>query len=136
MSWAKFEPGTCRMLFRRITAFFTSLPHSSCHLCSILLSLYNIHTSQTSMTLAGFDLANPASERPQAHALDRATIAIGNSQLASCFCSIQQSSDARSRSNCKFCLEYEFSLPCLQQSITGYCPEPTEYNPNPYTLIL
>lgn len=29
----------------------------------------------------------------------------------------------------KFCLEFEFSLPCLQQSITGSLPEPAEFNP-------
>ena len=38
--------------------------------------LHTKFTRQTSMLLAGFELAVPASERPQTHALDRAAIGI------------------------------------------------------------
>jgi hypothetical protein len=38
---------------------------------------HNTHKRQTSMNPAGFEPANPASERPQTHTLDRATNAIG-----------------------------------------------------------
>ena len=95
------------------------------------------HTHNTDIHApAGFDPTSTASERPQAYAFERAATGVGNSQLVSCFGSLQESSDARSTSNRKFCLEYEFSLSCLQQSITGYCPQPAESSPNPHILIL
>ena len=70
VSWARFEPGTCRMLVRHITTFFVALSPSSCHFCSMLLSSYNIHTRQTSMFQAGFDPTNTASERSLQSARD------------------------------------------------------------------
>ena len=44
---------------------------------NLYLTTHNIHKRQTSMVLAGFEPANPGSERPQTHALDRATTEIG-----------------------------------------------------------
>ena len=38
----------------------------------LYLTTHNTHTTATSMPQAGFELAIPASERPQTHALDRA----------------------------------------------------------------
>ena len=43
------------------------------------LTTHNTQNTQTSMPLAGFEPAIPASERPQTHALDRAATWIGDS---------------------------------------------------------
>ena len=43
----------------------------------LYLTTHNTHNRQTSMSLAGFEPAFPASERPQTHALDRAATGIG-----------------------------------------------------------
>jgi len=39
------------------------------------------HSQQTSMPEAGFELAIPASERPQTHALDREATRIGSESI-------------------------------------------------------
>jgi hypothetical protein len=41
------------------------------------LTIYNIHNRQTSMRPEEFEPANPASERPQTHALYRAATGVG-----------------------------------------------------------
>ena len=43
----------------------------------LYLTTRNTHKTQTSMPSAGFEPTVPASERPQTHALDRATTGIG-----------------------------------------------------------
>jgi hypothetical protein len=43
----------------------------------LYLKPHNTHKRHISMPPAGFERAIPASERPQTHALDRATTAIG-----------------------------------------------------------
>ena len=50
-----------------------------------LLTTQSIHKRETSMSPAGFETAIPASERPQAHALDRSATGIDNSHIT---CSI------------------------------------------------
>jgi hypothetical protein len=44
---------------------------------------YNIHKTETSIPQAGFEPIIPASERPQTHALDRATTGIGHTRCLS-----------------------------------------------------
>jgi hypothetical protein len=46
----------------------------------LYLKTHNIQTRQTSMPPAGFEPTIPASERPQTHALDRATTGIGREE--------------------------------------------------------
>jgi len=43
----------------------------------LYLPTHNIHKKQTSIPSAGFEPTIPASQRPQAHALDRAATGIG-----------------------------------------------------------
>jgi len=52
----------------------------------IYLTSHNTHNSQTSMPTTGFEPVIPASERPQTHALDRASSWIGNNQhITTCY---------------------------------------------------
>jgi len=44
----------------------------------LYLTTHNTHNSQTSMPLAAFEPANPVSERPQTHALDRVVTGFGD----------------------------------------------------------
>jgi len=59
---------------RRITVSKTPLGKRSAHRTDLYLT---IHNRQTSVTLAGFEPAIPARERPQTHALDRVATGIG-----------------------------------------------------------
>ena len=43
----------------------------------LYLTTYTTHNGQTSMPPTGFELATPASEQPQTHALDHAATGIG-----------------------------------------------------------
>ena len=54
----------------------TPLDEWSAPRTDLYLTAHNTHNRQTSMTLAGFELAIPASERPQAYALDSAATGI------------------------------------------------------------
>jgi hypothetical protein len=47
----------------------------------LYLTSHNTEKRCTSMPLAGFEPAIPASERPQTHVLDRAAIGIGKSYI-------------------------------------------------------
>ena len=47
----------------------------------LYLTTHNTHKRQASMLSAGFEPANPASERPQTHALDRAVTEFGPTEL-------------------------------------------------------
>ena len=49
----------------------------------LYLTTHNTHRRQTSMPLAGFETAIPASERPQTKALDRAATGIGSVRIYS-----------------------------------------------------
>jgi hypothetical protein len=55
----------------------TFLDEWSAHAKTSYLTTHNPHKRQTSMPPVGFEPAIPASERPQAHALDRAATGIG-----------------------------------------------------------
>ena len=56
----------------------TSLDEGSACRRDLYLTTNNIHKSQTTMPLAGFEPAFPACERPHKHALDRTAIGIGD----------------------------------------------------------
>jgi len=49
----------------------------------LYLTKYDTHNRQTSILPAGFEPANPASKRPQTHALERAATGIG--QIMECY---------------------------------------------------
>jgi hypothetical protein len=57
----------------------SDIPHSVGLLWTrdLYLTTHNTHNTQTTIPPAGFEPSIPASERPQTHALDRATIEIG-----------------------------------------------------------
>jgi hypothetical protein len=48
------------------------------------LATHNTNRRETSMSLAGFETAIPGSERPETHALDRATTGIGHGRTCGC----------------------------------------------------
>jgi hypothetical protein len=58
---------------RHITLLMTPLDEWSARRSDLYLTTHNTHKRQTSMAPAGFKPTIPASERPQFHALDRAT---------------------------------------------------------------
>jgi hypothetical protein len=62
---------------RHITLGRTPLDEWSARRRDLYLKRDNTHKRQTSMTPAGFELAIPASERPQTHALDSAATGTG-----------------------------------------------------------
>jgi hypothetical protein len=64
-------------LFRHTTQGRTPLDKWSARLRDLYLTKHNTHKRQTSIPPAEFEPAIPASERPQTHALDRATTGIG-----------------------------------------------------------
>jgi hypothetical protein len=86
-STAPTGSGLGRLIFRGFTIILrhTTLGRTPLHEWStrrrdLYLTKHNTHKRQTSMTLAEFEPATPASERPQTHALDRAATAIGKVQ--------------------------------------------------------
>jgi hypothetical protein len=58
----------------------TPLDEWSARSRDLYLTTHNTHKKQTSMPAAGFEIAIPASERPQTHTLDSATTGIGKSK--------------------------------------------------------
>jgi hypothetical protein len=62
---------------RHITFGRTPLDEWSARCWDFYLTTHNIHKTQTSMPLAGFEPVIPASERPHTHALHRAATEIG-----------------------------------------------------------
>jgi hypothetical protein len=56
---------------------WTPLKKRSAGRRALYLTTNNTHTRHTSMPPEGFEPAIPANERPQTHALDRATAGIG-----------------------------------------------------------
>jgi hypothetical protein len=62
---------------RNTTLCRTPLDEGSARRRDLYLTTQNIHKRETSMPPAGFEPTNPASERPQTHALDRTVTGIG-----------------------------------------------------------
>jgi len=58
----------------------TPLDEGSAYRRKLYLATHNIEKKRTTMPLAGFEPAIPASERPQTHVLDR--VAIGKNYIA------------------------------------------------------
>jgi hypothetical protein len=73
-------PPRCRgftITLRHTTLGRTPLDECSARRRDLYLTTHNTHKGQTSMPLAEFEPAIPASERPQTQALDRAATGIG-----------------------------------------------------------
>ena len=80
------EPGPPHYRSFAITLGMSPLDEWSARRRDLYLTSHNTHNSQTSMPTAGFEPVIPASERPQAHALDRACSWIGNNQhITTCY---------------------------------------------------
>jgi len=62
---------------RRTTLSSTPLAEWSARSGDLYLTTHNTHNRHTSMSPAGFEPTNPASERPQTHLSDRAATRIG-----------------------------------------------------------
>jgi len=69
--------GGFMITFRHIKLSGTPLSERSAPRRDLCLATRHIHKRQTSMPPAGFEPVFPASERPQTHAVGRATIGIG-----------------------------------------------------------
>jgi hypothetical protein len=63
--------------FRHITLGTSPLDERSARRRIICMTTHNTNKRQISVSPAGFETAIPASERPQAHVLDRAATGIG-----------------------------------------------------------
>jgi hypothetical protein len=63
--------------FRHTTLGRTPLDELSARRSDLYLTMHNTRKRQISMSLAGFEAAIPASERPQTHVLDRMATGIG-----------------------------------------------------------
>jgi hypothetical protein len=69
------------IILRQTTLGRTPLDEWSARHRHLYLTTHNTHKRQTSMPPAGFEVAIPASERPQTHALDRTDTGIGKIML-------------------------------------------------------
>jgi len=69
--------GGFTITLRHTTLVVTPVDEWSARHRDLSLTTHNSHKRQTSMTPPGFEPAIPASERPQTHALDRASTGIG-----------------------------------------------------------
>jgi len=83
---ADSRPGHPHCLGFRTTLRHTTISRNplyewSARLTDIYLIIHNCQKWQTSMPLAGFESAFPASERPQTHSLDRPATGIGGCWL-------------------------------------------------------
>jgi hypothetical protein len=79
-----FRPPHCwglDMTIRHITIGKTSLDEWSAIRRYLNLTTHNTHKTQTSMLLAGFEPANPTTERVQTHVLDRAVTVLGSANF-------------------------------------------------------
>jgi len=65
-------------LVGHVTLYSTPLDECSARRTDLHLTKHNTHKRQTSMPQAGFETTIPASERQQAHALDRAANGISS----------------------------------------------------------
>jgi hypothetical protein len=67
--------------FRHTTLGRTPLDEGSARRRDLYLTTHNTHTTQTSVSRAGFKHVFPASKRPQTHALHRAATRIGTLRI-------------------------------------------------------
>jgi hypothetical protein len=72
------------IILRHTTVGRTPLDERSARRRDLYLTTHVTHKRQTAMPSVGFEPAIPASERPQTHALDRATTEMGTWNIALC----------------------------------------------------